>query len=228
MIKFVLVYMLWRLIVSATGNPLLAIIILVVLYYFFDRRFIGFTPNISALFRRSARASTLRRQLSANAHDMPAKMELVQVYNAQHRYHQALELLSSLPVALQEDPDVLYDTGVCHLGLGHLENGERSVRQAIAKQPGLRYGEPYLKLGAMLAKHKPDVAAEALREYLDRNHSSCEGAYRLAQIYAKSGSKQEARQVWRQCTLTYRGLPKFRKRVERKWVTLARLRLLGL
>ena len=55
--KFIGFVLLWQLL----GNPFIAILVLLVIGYFLERRFIGLTPSIGKPFKRNRRLSVLPR-----------------------------------------------------------------------------------------------------------------------------------------------------------------------
>lgn len=220
--KFLFFYLAYML----TGNPILAIILVFVIYYVIDRRYIGLFPSIVKPFRQFIRISNLEKQLTMNPHDMPARYELAQAYMERRRYTKALELLEGLPPSMKESAEVVYDTGACKLALGQLETGEGQILEAISMNGDLRYGEPYLKLATALAPVNPKKALEYLQEFQFKNFSSCESYYRLALLQTQFGDKTKAKQALKQCIEIYRSLPRFRKKVERRWAVRARLKLI--
>ena len=215
-----LFYILFRLI----GNPVLAIVLIFVIYYLLDRRFVGLLPSVATPVRRRMKMAALRRQTALNPHDAPAKLDLARLYIETRRYRTALDLLLTAPAAMQDSPAVLYDRGLCLLHLGQLESGEDLVRRALEQNASLRYGEPWLRLAASVATVNPGKALAYLREFQSRHYSSCESEYRMSQLLARLGDAEGARGALERCVRTYRALPKFRRRTERRWALLALLR----
>ncbi|RIV21897.1 hypothetical protein D2Q93_10070 [Alicyclobacillaceae bacterium I2511] len=222
LILFYLLFMIFRIF----ANPLLALVLILLIYYVIDRRYIGLLPGLIKPLRQWRRITTLNRQLTMNPHDSPLRLELAQVYMARNHFQRALSLLEQLPAPMKDSADVLYDTGACQLSLGELQVGKTLVLQALSLNPDLRYGEPYLKLATALALHDPAKALKYLQEFQLHNRSSCESYYRMAQLQEQLGDPGAARNAWRQCLETYRILPNFRKRADRRWALLARLKLL--
>lgn len=208
-------------------NPILALIVIAILYYVVDRRFIGLTPSVTKPFRRRMRIAHLRREIAANPHDSPAKYDLARSLMERGNYRGALELIESLPASMQEADDVQVDWGVCQLHLGQQEDGEARILSALTNDSALRRGEPYLQMASALSGSAPDRALRYLQTFQQYNVSSCESLYRLGLLLSQFGDGAGARQALRQCIDTYRALPKFRRRVERRWFTLARLKLMG-
>ena len=219
--KFLAFFLLGRMLFGITGNPVLAIIIVFVVIYLLDRRFIGLTPSALGPMRRQLRARTLQRDLSLNPHDTSAKLDLASIYVLRRQYHRALTLLESLPPSIAEEPEVLYEKGVCILNLTNVSQGEELILSALQKNPNLHYGDPYLKLATALASKDPARAMEYLSHFQAMNYSSCESEYRMGGLLARLGDRRGAKEAYRRCLETYRSLPPFRKRTERRYALLA-------
>lgn len=218
-VKLIFFYLILRL----TGNPILGIVLILFLYYVLDRRFLGLLPNVLTPMRRMRQISVLRRQTALNPHDAPARMSLARVYIEQRKYQTALAVLQTIPEALQESTSVLYDRGLCLLHMGQVDSGESLVLRVLRDNPSYRYGEPWLRLAQVFASVDPTKALQYLQECRVRNSSSCEADYRIARLLLRSGDKQGASAARDRCLHTYRTLPRFRKRSERRWALLALL-----
>ncbi|KPV42743.1 tetratricopeptide repeat protein [Alicyclobacillus ferrooxydans] len=213
------------LILRITGNPFLAIIVILAIYYFVDRRYIGLLPSIAKPFQRQRRMSYLRRQVQLNPHDTPAKHDLAEAYIEVHKYQTALSLLESLPKQMQGSAEILYLTGLCHLNLEDKERGESLIIQSLEIDKRLNYGEPYLRLAAGVANTHPDRAVAYLNAFQQQNVSSCESYYRMGKLQQLLGNSRGAQEAWRECLDTYRMLPRFRKRRDRRWAIFALFRV---
>jgi uncharacterized membrane protein len=73
--KFLLFGLLW----SILGNPFLAFIVLIIILYMLDRRFIGLSPSLVKPLRRMGRIRKLRHQLDMNPNDLTSKLELAKL-----------------------------------------------------------------------------------------------------------------------------------------------------
>lgn len=207
-------------------DPIVALIVIAIVFYFVDRRFLGFLPNLLKPFQRQLRISQLERQILTNPHDAPARYDLAKYYIERKAYGRASRLLEALPDSMQDAPDVMCDRGVCQMHLGQMGDGEQRVIEALSIDSRLRYGDPYLQLATALETANPERALAYLRQFQDINASSCESDYRLAKLLQRFDDRAGAKAALRHCLQTYRGLPKFRKRRERRYATLARLKLL--
>lgn len=217
---FFLFSLLWWLL----GNPFLALIVLIVILYALERRFIGLTPNLFRPFRRRSAISRMRRQLQLNPHDVSAKQELARLLIEGNKFGEARDILLGIEAQMEHSAEYWSDLGLCELALGRTEEGERAMRRALDISPRVKYGLPYLRLGEAYAKSDPDRALAFLKQFQEIQSSSCEAYYRLGGIYASMGRTAEARDSYRECLAIYRTLPRYMRRRERKWATLSRLR----
>ncbi|PWK07015.1 tetratricopeptide repeat protein [Tumebacillus permanentifrigoris] len=217
MSKFFLFYILF----SLTGNPIVAILVVLVILYLADRRFIGIMPNLLTPFRRSRKRSQLRNDLRMNPHNTQAKLELARLLVEKKQYEEANSLLEEVHRVMPDSADVLYESGYAQLKRGHLEAGVARIREALAINPRVHYGEPYLRLAEALSSIDRDQALRELEAFQEVNSSSCEAYYRLGLLDQQLGRQAEAKRAFREAVDLYRSLPKYKKRSERKWALLS-------
>ncbi|MFC4600200.1 tetratricopeptide repeat protein [Cohnella hongkongensis] len=206
------------------GNPFIAIIVLLIVIYVLERRFVGLSPSLVKPLRRRRSISKWRRQLEMSPHDVSAKSELARLLMESGKYEQAREILQGIGEQMEHSAEYWSDLGSCELALGRLEEGERAMGRALAISPKVKYGQPYLRLAEALARTEPDRAIGFLQQFKDVNSSSCEAYYRLGAIYSDLGQSAEAAEAFRQCRQLYRSLPKYMKRHERRWALRAAMR----
>lgn len=217
----VLFSLLWWL----TGNPFVALVIILLVLYVMDLRFVRLLPDITKPFRRWRRLSALENQLRINPHDTTAKLETARLLMEKHQFAEALPYLEGISVTMQDSPEYVCDKGICLLKVGRLEEGVRLIEQALQANPRVKYGEPYLRLGEAYAKQDQHEKALAYLEELTTMHmSSCEVYYKLGELYAQMGQAEKAKQAYREATEVYRGLPKYKRRMERRWALLSWLK----
>lgn len=207
-----------------TGNPFVALIVLLIILYVLERRFIGLTPSLFKPLKRMRRLSRLRDELRMSPHHTSTKLEIARIYMEQQKYDAALELLEDVRRMMDDSADVLSESGICLLKLGRREEGEAFMNQALDINPRVKYGEPYLRLGEAFAQSDPGKAIGYLKKFREVNLSSCEAYYRLGLLYKELGREEEARRSFRETVELYRGLPKYKRRFERRWALLARFR----
>jgi tetratricopeptide (TPR) repeat protein len=220
MLKLFLFSIIWRL----TGNPLIAILVLLVIVYVADRRFVGLLPNVTRPFIVRSRISQLRNTIKMSPHDTSSKVELARLLLEKRRFEEALTLLQAAFKVMPDSAEVMYDLGYCMLKLGDVQAGEGLILRALEINPRVRYGEPYLRLGEAVAATESDKAIQYLEAFRGIHSSSIEGYYQMGQLYTTLGNKQEAQHAFQEALDIYRGLPKYKKRTERKWAWLSRMK----
>ncbi|WP_438447947.1 tetratricopeptide repeat protein [Gorillibacterium sp. sgz5001074] len=218
--KFFLFLILWRLI----GNPFIAIVVILAIFYVLDRRFIGLSPSITRPFKRNRRLSAVRRELESRPHDTRSKLEAARLLMEKKKYREALDYLEQVLPVMDDSAEVLVETGICRLKTGDTEGGEASILQGLELNPRVHYGEPYLRLGEAFKTSDPEKAVRYLQQFREVHSSSCEAYYRLGQLYELMGRKSEAADAYAEAVRIYRGLPKYKRKSERKWALLARMK----
>lgn len=218
--KFLLFVLLWRIL----GNPFLAVLVLLAVFYMLDRRFIGITPSILKPFKRSRRLSALRRELELRPHDTRSKLEAARLYLEKKRYREAHDYLEQVLPVMDDSAEVMVELGLCKLKLGALEEGEALILAGLARNPRVHYGDPYLWLSEAHSAGAPEKSLRYLEELRGVHSSSCEAFYRMGQLYELLGRKTEARSAYEEAGRIYRGLPKYKRKSERKWALLSRLK----
>lgn len=217
---FFLFGLLWWLL----GNPFLAILVLLVVLYLLERRFIGLSPSLVRPFRRRSEIAKWKRQLQMSPHDVSAKSELARLLIESRKYEEARGVLLGIQEQSEHSAEFWSDLGICELALGRLEEGERAMLMALEISPRVKYGQPYLRLGEAWSSSEPAKALRYLEAFKEVNSSSCEAYYRLGVLYAGLGKREEASAAFRECRELYGALPRYLKRKERKWALKSALR----
>jgi tetratricopeptide (TPR) repeat protein len=218
--KFILFVLLWRLL----GNPFIAILVILVIAYALERRYIGITPSLFKPFKRNRRLSALRRELDTHPHDTRSKLEAARLYLDKKRYKEAHDYLEQVLPVMDDSAEVLVELGLSKLELGQKEEGETLILQGLERNPRVRYGDPYLWLSEANMAHAPEKSLQYLEELRQVHSSSCEAFYRMGQLYELMGKKEEARKAYEEAGRIYRGLPKYKRKSERRWAILAKLK----
>lgn len=212
--------MLWWLL----GNPFLAVIVLLLLIYIIDRQFIGLSPSMIKPLKRMNRISKLKQQLHTNPHDISAKQELARLLMERKNYREARHLLEPLQESMDHSAEYWDDLGTSYIHTGDPERGDAAIRTALAINPRVKYGEPYLRLAAMYSQSDKNKAIEVLQSFQHIQSSSCEAYYRLGLLYEQIGKQEEAKNAWEEAIHIYRALPRYKKRHERKWMMKCRFK----
>lgn len=218
--KFFLFTLLWWLF----GNPVTALLVMLILFYILDRRYVGLFPNVIRPIRQSRRLARIRQELRAQPHHTGNKLEAARILIEKKKYREALDYLEPIRAIMDDSAEVLYELGLCHLKLGATAEGEALILDALKKNPRVKYGEPYLRLGEAFRESDPDRAVRYLEQFREVQSSSCEAYYRLGQLYRQLGRPDAARRAFREAGDIYRGLPKYKRRTERRWALLSYLK----
>jgi tetratricopeptide (TPR) repeat protein len=218
-------FFLFALIFWLVRNPIAALLIFFAVLYVLDRRFVGLFPSFLEPIKRNRRLAAVKRELAQQPHNVSGKLEVARIYIEKRNYSEALRYLEQAS-EVYESADVIYELGLCKLKLGDIREGERLILQSLDMNPRVKYGEPYLRLGEAFAETDPDKAVSFLRQFRDVHSSSSEANYKLGRLYEKLGSRQEARQAYEEALSIYRALPRYKRRAERRWALLSRLRLM--
>ncbi|GGG12114.1 tetratricopeptide repeat protein [Paenibacillus aceti] len=210
-------FLLFLLLSWVTGNPLIAIIIILAVVYFLDRRYIGVMPSISKPFRRSSNIRKLRAQLAASPFDVSSKRELARLLLEKKKFAEAHQLLEQVKDASEDSAEYWSDLGATSFGLNRLEEGEQQMLRALSLNERVKYGQPYLQLATAFKDKDPQKALDYAAKFGDIQSSSSEAYYLLGSLYQSLGRKDEARQALTEAISVYRSLPKYKKRHERGW-----------
>ncbi|WP_141500321.1 tetratricopeptide repeat protein [Paenibacillus luteus] len=213
MLKFSLFFMLFWLF----GNPFIAILVLLILLYVLDRRFVGILPSFVKPLKRISRIKKLRQQINQSPNEVSAKHELARLLIERKKYKEALQWLEPLQNTLEDSAEYWDDLGISYLHNGDEERFVASTLHGLELNLRVKYGAPYLRLAAFYSNGRAEQALAYIRDFQTINSSSCEAYDQLAAIYKKLGDDQEARSAIEEGLRIYRMLPRYKKRQERKW-----------
>lgn len=209
---FLFLWLYWLL-----GNPIIAILVLLVVLYLIDRRFIGITPSIVKPLKRISRIRKLKAHIGASPNDVSSKQELARLLVERKKYGEALKLLEPLQRTLDDSADYWDTVGHCMAETGRLEEGVAHMQKALQLNPRVKYGAPYLRLASIHADKDAETALGFLNQFQHIQSSSCEAYYRMAQLYKKLGRTEDAKAAAAEGLAIYRSLPRYKKRSERGW-----------
>lgn len=219
MSKFILFSLLWWI----TGSPFLSIILLLLLFYFLDRRYVGLFPSFTKPIQVARRTAKVKQELQLNPHHTGHKQELVRIYIDKKQYHKALPYSEEVYNKIPDSPEALYEWGLCLLSTGKLEQGEQLILRALGDEPMLKYGEPYLVLGEVFSHHDVQKGLHYLEKIPAIHSSSVETYYRLGNLYLQLNRSTDAKVAFKQAITIYRSLPRYLRRKQRRWMILSRL-----
>lgn len=221
--KFIGLVLLWQIV----GNPIAAILILLVILYLIDRRFIGLAPSITRPIKRLRNISRLRKDIEANPSDVSSRHELARLLLERKQYGEALRILESIRESSEESAEYWDDLGTARLGTGDVAGGETDILHGLSMNPRVKYGRPYLRLAEAFRTRDKDKAIGYLEQFHDIHSSSSEAYYLLGSMYRALGRGEEAKKSFQESLHVYRSLPKYKKRQERKWAIRSYFRSMG-
>lgn len=220
MSKFILFYILYWL----TGNPLLALIVILVVILAVDRTYLSFIPDPFKAFRASSRIGELRKIVSMNPYDGRSLKELGVLLVERGDFGKAREFFRSAEAKMADDPEFNYYYGIAMARTGDIGKGRELVEKALLAAPGLKYGEPYLMMAEVYIDGRDYRSALPLLEkFVDIHSSSSRGFYRLGLVKMKLGLKDEGVAYLRKSIKAFKSAPLFKRRLDRKWALKARI-----
>ncbi|MCM3783029.1 tetratricopeptide repeat protein [Neobacillus mesonae] len=199
------------------GNPFIAIIVLLLIIYLLDRRFVGVFPSLTKPYRRMRNISKNRQQIAMNPNDVTAKLDLARLLIERKKYKEAQEHLLTIEASYEHSAEYWDALGTTEIHLGQLEAGEQNILKALDINPRVKYGQPYLRLASAFKDKDQNKALRYVEQFQEISSSSSESYYYLGQVYLALGQKAEANDAFSQSIQVYRSLPKYKKRQERRW-----------
>lgn len=207
-----------------TGNPFVALFLLLAILYVLDLRYVRLLPNLFRPLQLNSQLAKCKQVLRLNPHDTSAKLEAARILMEKRRYQEALAYLQEIHSVMGESAEFLGDYGISLLKTGQTEMGEEMILKALALNPRVKYGEPYLYLSEAFAQKGTTKSLGYLKELQTLHSSSAEVYYRMGQLYQALGKSDEAKNAYLEAVDVYKGLPRYKKRMERRWMLLARLK----
>ena len=200
------------------GNPLLAGIIVIVLYWTLDRYTLGLLPDPLRLVSRWRRLHACNQRLKVNSHDRKARLDKAGILLELRWPKTSLETVRFNIDAGDRDPYTLFVAGQAAFGSGDPVIGERLLELVRKDDPTFAQNRVDLELGRGQLKNKNFIAAQtALERFVSARSSAIEGNVLLARAYAGLGKTKAAAAARTAAWAAYQEAPGFLKRRERLW-----------
>lgn len=197
------------------GNPLVALLVLFILYSLIDMRFVGLLPDFSKPFRQAGKVRRLKQDLELNPYDANAHLELGTILSEKGRWAQALEHLE-LAAQRLDNSQSYFRLGTAYFHLGRLDEGREALEKALQMNPKVGYGEPFVYLAEYQLKKGGRIDdVEGLDDALAQ-YGSVDVLYRIGRLYEEAGEREKARSTYSEALETYKGYPGFLRKKQRR------------
>jgi tetratricopeptide (TPR) repeat protein len=199
-------------------SPLLALLIVGVVFYFSEARYHGRYFNPAKMFNKRNAIRDLRHTLALNDHDVGAHNDLGRLLLEDGKIDEAAAHLEKAIKRMDDSAETNYYHGLCLLKRGRGEEGEGFIGRALEISPRLLYGNPQV----VLARHhheqgRPEQALEWARQAVKLNTSNVEGWVLVGEACRALGKDEQAREAFVHAAEAYDHLPHYLKLASRKW-----------
>lgn len=207
-------------------NPIVAIVIIALVYATIDRWYIGALPDFIKPLTRRRKIAMLKRQveygpsLGQNFYELGAlQVEKGDMKEGRKNLERANDLMP-------EHPDIEYYLGVACIKLEALEVGKTMLESALAINPKIKYGFPYVYLLEYSLKSKEPL--EQIQVYLDKivEYGNPQIYYEAGVVFQKEGYKEKAQEMFRKVQVSFKSSPVFLRKQQRYYVIMSRIRAL--
>jgi tetratricopeptide (TPR) repeat protein len=217
-------FYLYFLLSMLTGNPILAIVLVLIIYFFIDRYYLRFLPDFSRMFRANREIRSNLRDIQINPQNARAAYALGVLYFERKKYKEAIKYLEHPRLKNDNTPGYLSYLGMTEMELGRNEEGKSNIQKALETDPRAGYGLPYIYLikNAMNEKSPDRNTINTLEQKVGR-FANTENLYRLGMMYKKSGDRGKANEFFSKALTEYSYCPRGISRLHRKWAILSRI-----
>ena len=204
-------------------NPLLALVVVGLLFYLGEARYRGRYFNPARMLGKRQTIAQLRRLLEVNPNDVAAHNDLGRLLADAGGFVEALPHMTKAIARMQESAETNYYYGLCLLRTGRAEEGEVAVAQALSLNPRFLYGEPRLALArSQLERGNAARALEEATSAVGLNTSSVEGWVLKARAGAMLERSGEARSDYEEAKHAFAHLPRHLRLPNRRWLREAK------
>ena len=208
----------WALLSMLLGNPLLALFVLIVVYWALDRYTLGILPDPFRLVSRWRRLSAADRRLRDNPHDRKARLDKADTLLDLRRPTASFAAIRPNIEAGDDDPHTLFIAGRAAFGAGEPVIGNRLLEAVREDDPKFAQGRVDLELGrGRLAAKDFDGAKAALERYVENRTTAIEGNVLLARAFEGLGDSSGAQRAKKAAWTAFTEAPGFVRRRQRLW-----------
>ncbi len=216
-------FFLFYLLSSVFRSPLLALLVIGVVFYLSEARYRGRYFNPGSFMNQRNTLRELASSLELNDHDVAAHNDLGRLLADQGKYQQAAEHMAKAIRRMDESPETNYYHGLCLLKTGHEQEGREFIRTALRINKRFLYGVPQVVLARNLLEHGDyHQAIDWAEAAVKLNTSSVEGFVVLGEARARVGDAAGASEAYKGALEAYRHLPHYLRLANRRWAKQAK------
>lgn len=208
-----------------TGNPLLVLVIMLLVIFFVERRYVGILPDVFEPWRRAKRTRQLKRDIAINPANAESYLELGEAYFRQGKYEHALSFLESASGKMEGHPLFHFYLGASYYQCGRIKEGKAELEKAIRANPKVSLGEPYVYLVKIyLEEGQPVEKIEHVFEKL-LSYGSPRVFYQAGRQFLSGNDRERARRLFRETIESYEACRGSLRRKYRRWAFLSKISL---
>jgi tetratricopeptide (TPR) repeat protein len=215
-------FSIYMIITMLTGNPLLALIVILLLYGAADRAFLRILPDFTAPFRRSMQIRGLLVEIVVNPSNAKAALDLGILYFNGKRFEKALEYLERAEKRIDDSARLYLYKGMALIETGQPSEGATALARALELDKSVGYGLPYIYLYEYELKKGTAGNLKPIEDAFDR-FANTENFYRMGRLFQRNGDKAKAREMFDSSLRSYSYCPRSIRRLHRRWALAARL-----
>ncbi len=201
-----------------TGNPILALVVLLLLYGFIDRLYFRFLPDFFAPLKRNSRIKNLQRLIYLNPSNADALLELGVLYFEKRRYDRCIEYLNRAGEKIENSARLYMYLGMASFEINNSSGGIKFLEKALELNPSVGYGLPYVY---MLRYHlESGNSQKELFSKLEERFQSfanTENFFRMGKVYKNSGDRIKAKEMFEHALRDYTYCPRALRKLHRRW-----------
>ena len=205
-----------------TGNPLIAIVILLIVYFFLDRAYVGFLPDIFAPIRRNRQIKNMLTDLSINPSNSNDAIELGVLYFEKGQYEKAANYLARAYDRVKNSEKLYLYLGMSQIELGRFDEGKEALLKALQINQNVGYGIPYVYLVKVALSKNDNEEVKSLEDKFSR-YANTENFYKMGMVYKKAGDREKAKNMFDNAVKEYSYCPKTLRKIHRRWAFLAKI-----
>jgi tetratricopeptide (TPR) repeat protein len=196
----------------------------VIVYAAIDRWYIGALPDFVKPLSRWRRIIKLKKELEFSPSPGHTLYEIGALQVENGNMQEGLRNLEKAHDLIPEHPDIEFYLGVARIRTGGLESGKEALENALALNPKIQYGFPYVYLIEYGLKRKEPQ--EQIAVYMEKivEYGNPRMYYEVGVIFQKEGYTQKAQEMFREVQTSFRSSPSFLRKQQRYYAIMAKIR----